>query len=166
MLRHGDEHAHTLEIHCPSHGTNSLTITTTPARELETKGIWTGAALGAVIGAVANSALFFGAKAAGVAMTADFQKSGRMTELFPFQPAVASIVPAIFAALFAMLLNRVLAKPTKVFIGVAIVFGLFSMGGPFSLPGAGTGLRAVLALMHVIAGAAITWGIVTKGRRA
>jgi hypothetical protein len=146
--------------------TTVAAITTAPTRELDTKGIWSGAALGAVIGAVANSALFFAAKAAGVVMTADFQKSGQMTELFPFQPAIASVVPAIFAALLAMLLNRVLAKPTKVFVGVAIAFGLFSMGGPFSLPGAGTGLRVVLALMHVVAGIAITWGIVTKGRRA
>jgi hypothetical protein len=51
------------------------------------------------------------------------------------------------------------------FIGVAVVIGLLSMGGPATLPGASVGLRVVLALMHVISGITITAGIVHFGER-
>ena len=79
---------------------------------------------------------------------------------------VASIVPAVAAALFALVLNRLATRPSKILIGVSIAFGLLSMMGPATLPGASFGLRVVLALMHVVSGIAIPAGILRFGKRA
>jgi hypothetical protein len=137
---------------------------TTTARELDAKGIFRGAGIGAVAGAIGNVAVFLAGSAAGVPMVAEFQKGAPPVALALPQVAIASLVPGLAAALFALALNRFTAKPSKIFLGVAVVFGLFSMGGPASLPGASAGLKAVLALMHVVSGVAITAGILRAGR--
>jgi len=134
-----------------------------PPRTLSTAGIWKGAFAGAALGAVGNVVLFFAARAGGVDMTADFQRTGAVP--MPFPPVViASFVPAVAAALVAMLVNRFTTKVAPVYTGVALAAGLLSMGGPMNLPLASTGLKIVLALMHVVSGIAITAGILRLAR--
>ena len=134
-------------------------------RQLSTSGIWKGAAAGAAAAAVGNAILYFAASAGGVSMVGEFMRRQPPVEM-PFPPVIFSaIVPAIGAAGLATALNRWLASPAKVFLGISIAFGLFSMGGPATIAGASTGLRVVLAVMHVVAGVAIAGGILRYGRR-
>ncbi len=135
------------------------------AGKLDTAGLWKGAALGAVAGALGNVALLLLAGAAGVSRVAEFVKGQPAVELALPQVAVASLVPAVVAALFAMALNAFSKSPARIFLGVSIAFGLFSLGGPLSLAGASLGLKVVLELMHVVAGVAIAGGILRFGRR-
>jgi hypothetical protein len=134
-------------------------------RELTTGGIFKGAAIGAATGAVGNSLLFLAGRAAGVSMVAEFAKGQPATALAIGPVVMASFVPAIGAALLTLLLNKLSSRPSKVLLGIAVVFGLLSMGGPATIPGAEAGLRVLLALMHVISGVAITGGILRFARR-
>lgn len=147
--------------------TNTSTIanrSTSKSHELSSGGIWKGGAVGAAAGAVANSVLYFIASAAGVDMVAEFAK-GAPSAPMPFPSVViASFVPFVFAALVATLLNRFLTKASRPFLGVAVAFALLSMGGPATLGGASTGLRIVLAAMHVVSAVTIAGGIVRLGR--
>jgi hypothetical protein len=134
-------------------------------RELTTGGIWKGAFLGAAAGAVANVILYFATSAAGASMLGEFQKGAPAVPM-PFAPVViGSFVPAIFAALAAMLVNRLTASASKVYVIVAVVVALLSMGGPLNLGGAGGGLKLALALMHVASAVTITGGILRFGKR-
>lgn len=134
-------------------------------RELTTGGIWKGAFIGAAVGAVGNVILYFVTSAAGASMMGEFQK-GAPAVAMPFPPVViASFVPAIFASLVAMLVNRFTASASKVYVIVAVVFTLLSMGGPANLGQAGVGLKVALALMHVVSAVAITGGILRFGKR-
>jgi hypothetical protein len=146
--------------------TTSTSGGTTTERELTTGGIFKGAAIGAAIGAVGNALLYFAGSAGGVSLVAEFAKGQPPAVLAFGQVVVASFVPAIGAALLTLLLNRLLARPSKVFVGIAVVFGLLSLGGPASIPGADAGLRVLLAMMHVVSGVAIVGGIVRFGKRA
>ena len=146
--------------------TTSAAAGTSTERELTTGGILKGAAIGAAVGAVGNALLFFVASAAGVSMVAELMKGQPATALPVGQVIVASFVPAIGAALLALVLNRVSSKPSRILTGVAAGFGLLSMMGPATLPLAEPGMRVVLALMHVVSGVAITGGILRFGRRA
>jgi Family of unknown function (DUF6069) len=133
-------------------------------RALSTKGIAVGALAGGVAGALANVALFFIGAATGESYVAELQP-GVSSALPVAQVAIASIVPAVPAMLLAMILNRFTSKPGPIFAIVAVVFGLLSMGGPMSLPGASTTMKIVLALMHVVSAATITAGLLRGGRR-
>lgn len=133
--------------------------------ELTTGGIFKGAAIGAGAGAVGNALLFFIGSAAGVPMVAEFAKGQPDAALGIGQVIGASFVPAIVAALFTLLLNKLSSRPSRILVGVALAFGLFSMMGPATVLGAGTGLRVILALMHVVSGVAISGGILRFARR-
>lgn len=133
-------------------------------RELTTGGIFKGAAIGAAAGAVVNVLLYFVGGAAGVSLVAEFAK-GEAAVGLPLGPVIgASFVPALFAALLALALNRFSAKPSKIFLWVALAFGAFSMMGPVGLGGASVGLKVLLSLMHVVSGITITGGILRFGK--
>jgi len=135
--------------------TTTTTGSSATEKELTTGGIVKGAAIGAAAGGVGNALLFIIAGAVGVPMVAEFARGQPAAALALGQVIGASFVPAIVAALFALLLNKLSSRPSRILVGVALVFGLFSMMGPATIPGAGTGLRVILALMHVVAGVAI-----------
>lgn len=135
------------------------------AHGLDTAGVWKGAAIGAAAGALGNVVLFLVAGAAGVSRAAEFVKGQPVVELALPQVAIASLVPGVAAALFAMVLNAIGRSPARVFLGVSIAFGLLSLGGPLSLPGASLGLKVMLELMHVVSGVAIAGAILRYGRR-
>jgi hypothetical protein len=146
----------------------AISPVTAPASEdraLSTKGLFVGAALGAAASAVGNVILYLGSGALGVSRLGEFQP-GTVSEL-PLVPVImASIVPALPAVLLAAGLNRFLKKPAMVFTVVAALFALLSMGGPAALGGATTGMKVVLALMHVVSGVAIAGGILRQGAKA
>lgn len=136
------------------------------ARELTTSGIFKGAGIGAAAGAAVNVTLFLIAKASGVSIWGEFQKGQPAIELPAAQVAIASIVPAVAAALFTLVLNRFTSRPARILTIAGVVLAVVSMGGPMSIPGASGAFRAVLALMHVVATITIVSGIVRFGKQA
>jgi hypothetical protein len=120
---------------------------------------------GGVIAAVANTVLYGIARAAGVDFVARFNPNDAAQALFPFQPAVASLVPSVFAALVLLGLSKVLKRPAIPFAILATAFGLFSLGGPLNLGDASMATKLVLAAMHLVAGAAITVPLVRTAQR-
>lgn len=112
------------------------------------------ALLGGAAAAVVNLALFFGAKAAGVAMTGEFQP-GTVGELMLPAVAISSVVPGLFAALIALLFQKFTKAPARNFAILAVAFGLFSLIGPANVKQISTGTIVVMELMHVVAGVGI-----------
>lgn len=146
--------------------TTQAAVNGAEGRELTTAGIFKGAALGGLAGAIGNVLLHVMASAGGVSLVAEFAKGQPPGALAAPHVVMASVVPALFAALFTLVVNRFSSRPTRLLLGVAVALGLLSMGGPATLPGASSALRVVLALMHVVSGVSITAGIVRLGRRA
>jgi Family of unknown function (DUF6069) len=108
------------------------------------------AMIGGAIAAVLNVALFFGAKAAGVAMTGEFQP-GAVSELPVVAVALSSLVPGLFAALAGLLFQKFTKNGARNFAILAVGFTLFSLGGPANVKQIGTSTIVVMELMHVIA---------------
>lgn len=134
-------------------------------RELSAAGIAKGAFGGAIVAAILNVAVFGVAASIVGPLSGKFDPNAPATALPAFQVVVASIVPAIAATLFTMLLNTFTSKPSRILVFVAAGFTLLSMGGPMSIAEASGATKMALALMHVIAGAAITFGILRLGKR-
>jgi hypothetical protein len=121
--------------------------------------------LAAVLSAALNLLVFYLAGALGVDFTGPFMgPDAPPTPLSPLQVAITSAVPAVAAGMLLWLLNRFAPRPATIFVAVAAVFGLLSLGGPLSLPIPG-GAQAALALMHAVAGVAITTALVTQTHR-
>ncbi len=68
---------------------------------------------------------------------------------------VASLIPAIGAALLLLLLDRFTPRPILTFQLIALAFGLLSLGGPMAMP-LSWAVRLPLLAMHVCTAAAIT----------
>jgi hypothetical protein len=77
---------------------------------------------------------------------------------------IASLVPGAFAALVYAAAERFTARPTARFLQVSAAFLLISLVGPATMQGATTLTVIFLALMHVVSGTAIMWGVVRGAR--
>ncbi len=126
--------------------------------------VFRGAFVGAAAGAVANVALYLLAPLAGVSLLARFRPDAPPQSLLFVAVVLASLVPALPAALAALLLGRVTREPARAFAALAAVFGLLSMGGPMNLAEASLGLKVLLAVMHVVSGVGITAGVLRSAR--
>ena len=136
-----------------------------PAATKTTAGtILKAALLGGAIAAVANLALYALARGVGVPFIAKFDPNAPAGPLPLPLVAVASLVPAVAAGLFFVVLQKLVRPAPKVFLAVAVVFTLLSFGGPMGLAEASAGTKGVLALMHVVAGLAITGSILRRVR--
>jgi hypothetical protein len=129
------------------------------AQRWSARAVFQGAFAGAALGLAANLASYFGASAAGVALTARFDPAGPPVPLALAAVVIASLVPAVPASLVALAIARFAKDPAKVFAIVAALFAALSMGGPATLAEAGGGLKLVLGVMHVFSGAGITLGV-------
>jgi hypothetical protein len=112
------------------------------------------AVLGGAIAAVANLALYFGAQAAGVSLQGEFQP-GQLGALPVPAVVMASLVPALFAAVVALLARRFTQNGARTFAIISVVFTLVSLGGPLGVVGASVATKVVMDLMHVVAAAGI-----------
>ncbi len=121
-----------------------------------------GGLIGGVVAGAVNTAVAVAASAAGAPIVGAFGGPGTAVVAFPvFAPMVASVVPVLFAWLVWLGLTNALSSGAKVFVGVAVVFGLVSMGGPMlTLEGASTTSKLLLAFMHLPAAVGITAGVV------
>jgi Family of unknown function (DUF6069) len=78
---------------------------------------------------------------------------------------MASVVPALLAAIFYGLLGRfAAARATSIFVIVSVVFALLSLGGSLTPP-VELSTRLVLSLLHLTTAAIIVAGLVRFARQ-
>lgn len=135
------------------------------SREFVASRLITAGLTGGAVAAVLNVGVFLIAKVVGVTMVGQFDPAAPAATLPMGMVVVASVVPALVATGVLAIMNRLLARPGRVFAGLAAVGAVLSMGGPATLAGADTATRAALALMHLIAAGAIVGALLKMGRR-
>jgi hypothetical protein len=139
--------------------------TATVTRETVVPGkLLSAAAIGGVVAAVINLALFFILPA--LLNTTLRVRTPQATELepMPFIAVImASIVPAFVGAGLLWLLNRFTPRPVTIFIAIAVIVVVLSLAAPFQL-GVSTTEAIILVLMHIVAGTTITYFLTTRAR--
>jgi hypothetical protein len=133
-------------------------------REFECGRVAQGALIAAGTAACLNLVVYLVARAAGVTFTGRFNPAAPETVVALKDVLGASIVWVVPASAGLLLLNRIMERPSKVFVTVAATFGLLSVAGPFTFPEATLGTKLALTAMHVILTAAIVGAIVVRGR--
>jgi Family of unknown function (DUF6069) len=122
--------------------------------------IFKGALLGGLLSGILNLLLGLGAGAAGAPLEGALAGPGTPIVGIPAPMfLVASVIPAVGAALLYAGLRRLTEKSDTIFVVISVVFGLLSMAGPAMLEGATVPTKAILGLMHVVAGVGIVLGI-------
>lgn len=128
--------------------------------------IFKGALLGGFIAGILNLILGLAAQAAGAPLEGALEGPGTPIVGIPAPMfVVASVIPAVGAAGLYAGLRRMTEKADTVFVAIALIFGLLSMGGPATLEGASLSTKVILGLMHGVAGVAIPLGIFRFTRR-
>ncbi len=142
----------------------SATLSSGATQQVVLRKIPLAALIGGVIGAVGNVLVFFIAQALGVVFNIPMGGPTAPLQALPV-PAVVifTIVPAIGAGLLFAVLARFTKQPLTIFYIIAGVFLLISFFPTFSIP-VPSGVQISLAIMHVVAGAAIVWGLATRTR--
>lgn len=113
------------------------------------------AVAGGAVAAGINLLLALAAPRLGIPMVAQFDPSAAPMQLPAVMAVIASLVPALGAAFAYFGIARLTASAPRVFTVVAVLLLVGSMGGPLTLAAAAPSTKAVLALMHVVAGVAI-----------
>lgn len=114
--------------------------------------------------AVVNVIIFFVAGAAGVPFAVSMGPDQPLQDLNAGMFIGASIVPALLGAVFYGLLGRFTRRATTIFLAVAAVFALLSLGGPLTMP-VPLSTRLVLALLHLTTAAIIAYGLTRYARQ-
>lgn len=127
--------------------------------------LWAGPAAG-IAAAIGNLIVFAVAKNLfGIPFVMPLSGPDSPLEPLPaFAVIVASMIPALAAAIFLWLLGKFAPRPVLIFQLVSIIFLLVSFGGPFSLP-VDVATQLALSLMHVVAGVVIVGGLTVLGRK-
>jgi len=73
--------------------------------------------------------------------------------------AVASFLPALLAGGLLVLLGRFTTKARRAFLVIASVAAVLSLAGPATIGGASGGTRVALIVMHLLAAAVISGGL-------
>ena len=73
--------------------------------------------------------------------------------------AVVTSYVLVLASIAVLVMRRFMARPSRVFLIVAPILGLLSLGGPLTFPEASLGTKLSLSLMHVVVTIAIVRGI-------
>ncbi len=74
-------------------------------------------------------------------------------------PVLTTLIPGLVASIFFGLLIRFSRKPATIFLSVSLAALLLSLGGPYNLPDVSLQTRILLGVMHILAAAVITGGI-------
>jgi hypothetical protein len=144
----------------------SATLTADPSTSSPTaKALLKAGLTGGAIAAALNLALYGVARAAGVDFVARYDAHGDATALPFFMPAVASLVPSLFAALVMLGMSRILKSPAVPFAALSAVLALASLVGPAGLADASVATKVVLSAMHFVAAAAIVIPLFRAVRR-
>jgi Family of unknown function (DUF6069) len=124
--------------------------------------IWIATLTAGAIAAVANVIVYFVALAANVPLRIISPRSGVLEQLPPIPVAIASLVPALAAAVVLLVLRRFAPRANLIFQVIAAVILVASFAGPLQMP-IDAATKFVLNLMHLIAGVVITLGL-TRSR--
>jgi hypothetical protein len=122
------------------------------------------APLAGVIAAVLNLIVYSIARGAGADFVGQMDPSSPAAVIPMPIVAVASFVPALFAAGFLLALSRWTKNGAGAFGMVAGVFFLLSLGGPATMGGASPATKVALGVMHLVAAATITGVLLRRGR--
>ncbi|MDZ4721221.1 MAG: DUF6069 family protein [Roseiflexaceae bacterium] len=142
----------------------SATLSSGATQQVVLRKIPLAALIGGVIGAVGNVLVFFIAQALGVVFNIPMGGPGAPLQPLPVIAVVVStLIPAISAGLVFAALARFTKQPLMIFYIIAGVFLVVSMLPVISMP-VPSGMQISLAIMHVVAGAAIVWGLATRTR--
>jgi Family of unknown function (DUF6069) len=133
-------------------------------RELAPGRVLQGALIAAVVGAVLNAIVYTLASAAGVSYRGDPLPSAPTGAVALKDVVGASVMWVIPATIVLLILNRFVRKPTKVFVIIAVILGVLSLGGPLTFPGATLGTKLALCMAHGICAVVITTSLVKRGR--
>lgn len=122
------------------------------------------ATLGAGVAVAGNLVLLMIANLLSIPLTVMVGPPGPdapITTVGPVPVIVFSALPALFAALIYFMLTKISAKGRQIFIAVAVVVFLVSLLPIFAQPLTPAGM-VILALMHLVAAAGITWALVSR----
>lgn len=116
-----------------------------------------------LVAAVVDVIIFFIGSSLGVPFIISMGPGQEQTlNALPF--IATSVIPALLAAVFYGLLGRLTKRATTIFVVVAVVFALLSLSGPLLMPVAQS-TRLVLALLHLVTAAIITYGLTRYARQ-
>lgn len=139
-----------------------MTTTATVTRAAQTslgRTLLVGLIAGLAAG-VANLIVFFAAQALGAPFLVPMGPGAPAMPLPFVAVVVSSTIPALGAAFLYWALGRFAgARATTIFIAIAAVLGLASLGAPLTLP-IDLFTRLALAFMHIVAGVIISAGLV------
>lgn len=124
------------------------------------------ALIGAGIAATGNLILLLLAGLLNIPLNVMVGPPGPNTPVMPIGPVqviLFSVLPALIGGLLYFALVKISARANTIFIVVAVIVALLSLLPIFSQPLTASGV-IVLILMHFLAAAAITWGLVTRAR--
>ena len=107
--------------------------------------------------AAANIVIYLSAKLVGAINDSVLLPPGKPLELPPV--IFSSLIPAIVASLLLFGLSQFAKNPVRVFTIIGVIFLLISLGGPFGIPNLPASARAILALMHIVAGGLIIYNL-------
>ncbi len=116
--------------------------------------------LGGLVAGVANLLLYF-ITAALFSLPYQVPVGGPGSAPAPlplFAIVAACCVPGLIAGALYWVLGRFTKRATMIFVWIAIVFALFSLAGPLTLP-IDLGTQLALAAMHLVAAPIITLGL-------
>lgn len=117
-----------------------------------------------VAAAIVNLIVFFVGSALGVPFVAQMGADQPLQELSAGMFIGASLVPALLGAVFYGLLGRFTGRATTIFVAVAAVFALLSLGGPLTMP-VPLATRLLLSLLHLSTAAIVAYGLTRYARQ-
>ncbi len=85
------------------------------------------------------------------------------TPIMPIQVILLSVLPALIGGLLYFVLTKISARAATIFTIIAVIVVLLSLLPVFGQPLTIGGI-IVLALMHLLAAAVITWALTTRAR--
>ncbi len=85
--------------------------------------------------------------------------SSNLSPMPVLMPVITTLIPGLLASIFFGLLIRFSRKPATIFLSVSLAALLLSFGGPYYLPEVSLQTKILLAVMHILAAAVITGGI-------
>jgi hypothetical protein len=75
---------------------------------------------------------------------------------------MSTFLSGLVASLVLFALSKFTKNPIKIFSIIGSVFLVVSMAGPFGTPNLPIGMRVTLALMHILTGSIIIYGLTKK----
>ena len=131
----------------------------------QTTRVSTRSPITAVLAATAAAvAIWAVATAAGAELTVSFGPGQPIQKITVVNVVVAALVGSLAGWGLLALLRRFTANARAIWTVIAIVFALFSLGGPLSAI-ASTGTKAALVAMHLVVATVVIVGLRrTKGR--